>query len=99
MNPCSECSGMIPGYWVDPMFFTWMSQAPYSVNQPCPFPYAPWQMFGYIPPYGSMSPYHFPMYRMPPDWKSYQGSPAFERMWDSPESPQSPWIKTYHEGG
>ncbi|RAL25685.1 hypothetical protein [Thermoflavimicrobium daqui] len=52
-------------------------------------------MNGYFPFFQTMPSYYSPFYRMPPSWQNYQSKEEFERIWDSPESPQSPWIKVY----
>ena len=76
-----------------------------------PYAYLPWQAqiyqqpgLPYPPPYPYPypNPYFYPWRpwlftpSFSPNIEHYQPSP-FRRIWDSPESPQSPWVQAYHE--
>lgn len=90
-NPQSSIPSGCCSYpvWMPPAFYPWRmgSYGPY-----------PWMMPQAMP---QASAYGYPATpMMPQGWPGYQVKQEHEkRVWDSPQSPQSPWLKTYQQEG
>ncbi|SEM71425.1 hypothetical protein [Lihuaxuella thermophila] len=72
-------------------------QRPYFPPHPwrvASYPGVPWMM-PQTYPYGAFMPASMPM--MPPKTPSYQKEETYKPVWDSPESPQSPWMHAFHQ--
>jgi hypothetical protein len=54
------------------------------------YPGVPWMMPATYPYGASMS-------MMPPKMPGYQKEEKYKPVWDSPESPQSPWLHAFHQ--